>query len=481
VIGNSFGYEVLQAVAQGGRGALLATFDELLEERLVEATETGYRFKHAMIRQIVYAALVPERRAWLHEQVARALEARGAAHLDEQAAILAFHYEHAGYLSMAFRYLLRAGDWARGAYATREAQEHYDHAFVLYGCQHETADAEARIDFLKRRSHTYLALSNFDAAIGDLEQLLATYGERGMRARAAETLYELGFAHYLAHRLVKAAVYLARALAAAEALEYVELRARALRLRDILNSTQGLVADNTLDVATDAAAGTDPLHAEEYWGAAMLAHLHCDFTSALQHARPCVEAGEAMGNIFLTLGDHFILGMSHANLGEYQCALDSLHQVLKLSDATGDRFWRARLCNTLGWIYRELFDLEQALQCDQSSLESARRHPATYQGRGELPGQSDRDQTSPRAVWHGARVRRGGVGPLRRRAVHALALFHLAARYAGPAGARGRCGTRSGAQHQSAQENRAFLRLARVGAAGTRREGHGTRGHGARP
>jgi len=64
--------------------------------------------------------------------------------------------------------------------------------------------------------------------------------------------------------------------------------------------------------------------------------------------------------------------MSHANLGEYQCALDSLHQALKLSDATGDRFWRARLCNTLGWIHRELFDLEQALQCDQSSLESAR-------------------------------------------------------------------------------------------------------------
>lgn len=370
-IGNGFSYELLQAAAQGSRGTLLDTFDEILEERLVVPTETGYSFEHAMIRQVVYTALAPERRAWLHEQVARALERLAAGHLDEHAASLAFHFERAGDGATAFRYLLRAGDWARGAYALREAREQYDHAHTLYDQHPEIADVETLTGLLDRRSQTYLALSDFDLAIGDLEQLLRAYDERGMRARAGETLYQLGLAHYWAHRLIKAAAYLDQALAAADTMGYDELGARVLRLRDILHSTQGQVADSVPDAAAIEATH-DSLHAEEYWGYAMLAHLHCDFASALRHAQSCIEVGEATGNTFLTLGGHFILGMSQANLGDYQRAVDSLQGALKLSEATGDRFWRARLRNTMGWIYRELFHLEQALHCDQASLELAR-------------------------------------------------------------------------------------------------------------
>jgi len=49
-----------------------------------------------MIRQVVYHELSAERRAWLPEQVAEALETLATNQIDEQANILAFHYEHAG-------------------------------------------------------------------------------------------------------------------------------------------------------------------------------------------------------------------------------------------------------------------------------------------------------------------------------------------------------------------------------------------------
>jgi len=373
VSGASFNYELLQKATHWEHGRLLDAFDELLKNAVIEAADSGYRFQHAMIRQAVYYELAAERRAWLHEHVAQALEIGRASRLDEQSAILAYHYEHAGQPALAFRYLLRAGDWARRAYASREALEQYNHAYELCRRSADVAAPEAFVELLERRSQTFLALSDFDSAISDLEQLLKTYQDTGAQARVGETLYHIGFAHYWAHRLMKAAMYLDQALYTAETLDYRELRNRVLRLRDILNSTQGNITNSA---ATETITGEDDapplLQAEAHWGSAMLAHLRYDCEAARRHAQSCIDLGISMSNTFLTLGGYFILGMSQASLGDYQTSLDSLLNALKLSEATGDRFWRARLLNTVGWIYRDLFSLELALQYDRESLELAR-------------------------------------------------------------------------------------------------------------
>ncbi|MFL5807128.1 MAG: ATP-binding protein [Roseiflexaceae bacterium] len=372
VIGNGFSYELLQATTQWKRGMLLDAFDEILRDSLVEAAEAGYRFQHAMIRRVVYGELSAERRAWLHEQVAKALEALAPQQLDEQATVLAHHYEYAGDTATAFRYLVRAGDWARGAYALRESLEHYNRALELYPQPNDSADADPLLGLLERRSLVALVLSDFDSAISDLEQLLKTYRDAGQHARSGETLYQIGFAHYWAHRLLKATIYLDQALEIAEKLDYAELRKRVLGLRDILNSTQGSIADSVADEAEPHAEKTHMMPAEEHWGYAMLAHLRYDFVSARRHAQSCIAVGESMSNTFLTLGGYFMLGMSQASLGDYQIALDSLIEALKLSETAGDRFWRARLLNTVGWVYRDLFSLDLAIQYDRASLDLAR-------------------------------------------------------------------------------------------------------------
>lgn len=374
VVGNGFSAQVLQAVTQWEQDKLLDKLDELRSEALIKASQTGYRFQQAMIRQVVYNELSAERRAWLHAQVARALATLAAHQLDEQATVLAHHYEHAGDTAVAVQYLIRAGDWARRTYAMQEALAHYNRALDLYREHPQAADTTLAISLLEQRSQTYLALSNFDPAIEDLEQLLKIYQDTNQQMMVGATLYRIGFAHYWAHRLMKATMYLDQALSLAKTLDYADLRKRVLRLRDILNSTQGSIADSAgseADMLGDSAQ-PPPLLAEELWGYAMLAHLRYDFKVALQRAQICITAGEASSNSFLSLGGHFILGMARASLGDYQSALDTLLGALKLSEATGDRFWRARLLNTIGWVYRELFSLTLALQYDQASLELAR-------------------------------------------------------------------------------------------------------------
>jgi tetratricopeptide (TPR) repeat protein len=104
----------------------------------------------------------------------------------------------------------------------------------------------------------------------------------------------------------------------------------------------------------------------------MLAHLRSDFETAIHHSYACIELGQSFANTFLTLGGYFVLGMSQASSGDYQQALGHLTYALDLSATTEDRFWRARLLNTIGWVHRELFDFERAIQFDEASLALAR-------------------------------------------------------------------------------------------------------------
>ncbi len=371
VIGREFNYPLLQAVSQLPHTMLLDLLDEMVSAYLLEETGAGYRFRHGLIRQVLYEELTSHRRIWLHGQVAQALERLWAGQSNEQAAIFVYHYERAERYELAFRSLLRAGDQAQASYALREAVDYYDRAMQLSQQHAELAGAETMAGLLQRRAQTHLTLSDFEAAILDLEQLLENNRRTQDRRLEGEALYQVGLAHYWAHRLERAAAYLDQALRLAESLRYPELRAKALKLRAILSSTQGEVSPTAALEVVEAGEGGPSSPAEEHWGLAMLAHLRSDFESALQHGQACLKLGQSLGHTFLALGGYFVVGMSYASRGHYQAALDHLRQALDLSETAGDRFWRARLLNTLGWVYRELFDVEQAIRFDRASLEVA--------------------------------------------------------------------------------------------------------------
>jgi DNA-binding SARP family transcriptional activator len=371
VIGRTLSYNLLRATAQCNETILLDLLDELLQTFLIEETETGYRFYHGVIRQVIYDELTTHRRAWLHGQVAQALEKMAPQQLDEQAAILVYHFERAGQSEVAFRYLIRAGDWARATCATREALNHYNKALNLRR-QYSNLSGLSSIDLLERRAQTYLALSDFDAAIADLEKLLDLNQEANDAVREGEALYQLGIAHYWAHRLAQTTTYLDRALALAKAINAPDLYAKSLKLRDILDSTKGNIRKEAPTEETDETDEPHDLPAEEHWGRAMLAYLRSDFETAIHHAHACIELGQSFANTFLTLGGYFVLGMSQASSSDYQLALASLMYALDLSAMAEDRFWRARLLNTIGWVHRELFDWQQAIQFDEASLALAR-------------------------------------------------------------------------------------------------------------
>ncbi len=93
--------------------------------------ETEYAFRHVLTRETVYAGIPESRRAALHGEVARAIEAIDAENRTDACEILAHHWAQAGDVGRATGYLLEAGRKAAASSANAEAVGHLSRALAL--------------------------------------------------------------------------------------------------------------------------------------------------------------------------------------------------------------------------------------------------------------------------------------------------------------------------------------------------------------
>jgi DNA-binding CsgD family transcriptional regulator/tetratricopeptide (TPR) repeat protein len=137
VVGRRAPHRLLAAVA-GLDGPRL---DEALREAVAGkllATRPGgdgYEFRHALLREVAYADLLPGERARLHGEVAAALAAHpgwAGGTAATVAAELAHHWEAAGDTERALPAAVEAGVQAERAYAFAEAHRHLERALELW-------------------------------------------------------------------------------------------------------------------------------------------------------------------------------------------------------------------------------------------------------------------------------------------------------------------------------------------------------------
>ena len=109
VIGARFDTDLLTALIDD------ADVDALVEAELVDqvrySPHAEYAFSHPLIRAVAYESQLKSDRARLHRRLAEAIETHGS--VDENAALIAEHYEAAGDLHAAFDWHMRAGHGRR--------------------------------------------------------------------------------------------------------------------------------------------------------------------------------------------------------------------------------------------------------------------------------------------------------------------------------------------------------------------------------
>jgi DNA-binding CsgD family transcriptional regulator len=128
----------LIAAATGlGDRELIAALREVVETNLLVPVDNGdaYRFRHALLREVVYDDIVPGERARLHRAIAGAISAdRSIAGEGPEgsAAALARHWNIALEFDEALVASIEAGRSARDMLAYREATRHFERAAELW-------------------------------------------------------------------------------------------------------------------------------------------------------------------------------------------------------------------------------------------------------------------------------------------------------------------------------------------------------------
>src|SRR5215469_6418468 len=155
VIGREFSYELLRAVVAGDEAVLESALETLAGAELIYARgiapDATYQFKHALIQDTAYEALLKTRRRALHRRVAHTLTSKFAALAEAQPELVARHWTNANETEPAIAAWRKAGDAAFLRYACRETEMSYRHALNLLRALPESrARDERELELLNR-------------------------------------------------------------------------------------------------------------------------------------------------------------------------------------------------------------------------------------------------------------------------------------------------------------------------------------------
>ncbi len=129
VIGQQFSRSLLEIVAVERAADVATGIARLIDAGLVvsegRASDSGYRFSHALMRDIAYENLLRVRRRQIHERTGRALVEHFPAVVESEPELVAHHFGYAGIPDLACNFHERAGDRAAARFAFAEAVAHF--------------------------------------------------------------------------------------------------------------------------------------------------------------------------------------------------------------------------------------------------------------------------------------------------------------------------------------------------------------------
>lgn len=224
VIGNVVPQSVLETLT--GYSAAHPVFDELAEQDLLYPDEQPgmLRFKHGIVRNVIYETVGSSERRSLHLQITKALRHSASTAADEgNYEQLAYHFSAAGEWSEAAHYAELAGDKAIASSALDRAQLQYEVALNALNRTQLTSDNYLRWLLIARRLGLVCV---FDPSLERLRllqqaiKIAIRFDDEGARGHAE---YWVGYVHYGLGQFKRATAFLEAALERAQRLGDEEL------------------------------------------------------------------------------------------------------------------------------------------------------------------------------------------------------------------------------------------------------------------
>ena len=128
--GNRVDHELLAAAADAADGDLESQLREAIDAAVLTVDETGYSFRHALLREVIHDDLLPGQHARLHARFADFEEHPELMSAEAAPLEIAHHWNAAHEVNKAFRWALTAAE--SGSAAFHEALKLYERALELW-------------------------------------------------------------------------------------------------------------------------------------------------------------------------------------------------------------------------------------------------------------------------------------------------------------------------------------------------------------
>ncbi len=374
VIGREFALRLLARISEGG-DHIRTQVDELRQVELIYEKaadpELAYMFKHALTHDVAYESVVRDRRRSLHSTIGLAIEELYADRLPEHYETLAHHFARAEDWPRALLYHERAAEKAAATYANRAVVEHCRRALDI-AARVGAERPERRQPLNERLARALFLLSAFADSGRAYEAAAADALQDAQRSRL---LCAAGYSYFWGHRYDEAT----RCLDAATALaaDAPVARARVQVARSFGRVVHGA---DVGELQRDGRAALEVCvrYGDREAEAFVSVHLFqaAEWESRFSAVLPAAERAIALGRELRT-PEHVVfatwfLGKARCCTGDFGGALALLLEACDLCERIGDRAWRSRILNTLGWCYAEIGAVDRAREHNQRAHALAR-------------------------------------------------------------------------------------------------------------
>jgi tetratricopeptide (TPR) repeat protein len=106
----------------------------------------------------------------------------------------------------------------------------------------------------------------------------------------------------------------------------------------------------------------------------VLHYFQSEFASAERALARTLELSSELRDSFMLFFALYFLGLTRANLGRISDALATFDEICRLAQRNGEHYQVLKVPNSLGWIHRELGDLQGAAAHNKRGVEVARKH-----------------------------------------------------------------------------------------------------------
>lgn len=371
--------QVLLAGTPGAGGALATALDELCDKGIVvrSTSEHGpcYVFRHALLQDVAYQSMPPERRRAAHAQIAelmvrdseipRSRSPGGAPTLAVAAPeLIAYHYDQADRVAPALQYWERAGTASAKKWAVKEAVGHFTRALqLLETLPSDPARDDTELRLLLALGPPLMSVQGYAAPA--VEDTYARAYElcirQGRQAQTFPPLVGLWQYNMVGGNLAKAATLGTRLLTLAEAVGDRTMRLIAMRALGTTRFLQGDLEaalqytragwdlyDRALHGDLAFRHGNDPGVGHGIYLAWALWHAGYP-DQALAQARATLELARSLEHpmsIAFSLCYYAIICNTR---GEYLAAEPLLREALMIADQHQLGLWKALALIQLGW------------------------------------------------------------------------------------------------------------------------------------